>query len=320
MELTALTHIAQSPLLPFGILVLVMVLEKLLNWPAQAHPLTLLNSMAVTMAAKVHSDPKSSVSQQRISGILAVIVLSLPIAFIVSTVLMFAEFSFFFDGLLLLISLHFQPVLNGSKKTESALKSHKKALARYQLSRMTLRESEALSELGICKAAIETLLLRFCYQYMSVIFWFLIGGGIAALLYRFIYEMSHTWNIKLDKYQHFGRPVSWLSLLMQWIPVRLTALLFVIAVNISNALNAIKKQKGSASTHTFLLTFMGGALNVELGGPAYYNRRKIRLPKCGGTRTAELSDIARARLAIYQTQGLFIALMALVVAGIASQL
>jgi len=320
MDLTALTELSQSPLLPIGMLVSVMLLEKLLNWPAQAHPLTLLNSMAITMAAKVHSDPKSAVSQQRISGILAIVVLSLPIAFIVGAVLTFAEFGFFFDGLLLLIALHFQPVLDGSKKIEGALKNHKKALARYQLSRFTLRESESLSELGICKAAIETLLLRFCYQYMSVIFWFFIGGGIAALLYRFVYEMSHTWNIKLDKYQHFGRPVSWLSLLLQWIPVRLTAILFIVAVNISNAFKAIKKQKGNASTHTFLLTFMGGALNVELGGPAYYNRRKIRLPKCGGTRTVELSDIAKARLAIYQTQGLFIALMALVMAGIASQL
>ena len=57
---------------------------------------------------------------------------------------------------------------------------------------------------------------------------------------------------------------------------------------------------------TFLLTFMGGALNVELGGMPI-TRRRTRLPKCGGTRTVELSDIARARLAIYQTQGLFIA-------------
>lgn len=319
MELTTLTQIAESPLLPFGMLVLVMVLEKLIQWPAQAHPLTLLSSMSLTMAAKVHKDPHSSVGQQRISGILAIIVLSLPIAFIVSTVLMFAEFVFFFDGLLLLISLRFQPVMTSAKKVEQALQSQKKALARYQISRITLRETEALSELGICKATIETLLLRFCYQYMSVIFWFLLGGGIAALLYRFVYEMSHTWNIKLDKYQHFGRPVSWMSLILQWVPVRLTAFLFVIAVNISHAMAAIKKQKGNASTHTLLLTLLGGALNVELGGPAFYNKRKIRLPKCGGTRSVEISDIARTRLAIYQTLGLFIALLALIVAGIASQ-
>ena len=319
MEFHFLTQLAQSPITPFGTLLLVMVLEKLLNWPASAHPLTLLNSMAQTMAAKVHKDTKSTHTQQRISGTLAVIVLSLPVAFIVGTVLVFAEFTFFFDGLLLLMSLHFQPVMDGSKKIEQALKNRKKALARYQLSRFTLRESEALSELGICKAAIETLLLRFCYQYMSVIFWFLLGGGIAALLYRFIYEMSHTWNIKLDRYQHFGRPVSWLSLILQWIPVRLTAILFIIAVNISHAFAAIKRQKGHASAHTLLLTFLGGALNVELGGPAYYNRRKIRLPKCGGERAVTLSDIAKARLSIYQTLGLFIALMSLIVAGIISQ-
>lgn len=253
MDFTTITH---SPLLPLAILVVVMMLEKFVSWPDKVHPLTLLNSMAKTMGEKVHRDPNRTASQQRFSGVLAIIVLCLPVMFIIAVILFFAEFAFFFDGLLLFIALRFQPVLEGSKKIQKALSNRKKALARYQLSLWTLRESESLSELGICKASIETMLLRFSYQYMSVIFWYLIGGGIAALLYRFVYEMSHTWNIKNPHFTHFGRPVSWLSLILQWIPVRLTGLLFILAVNVSKATKAIKRQQGGVSSHTLLLTFL----------------------------------------------------------------
>lgn len=317
-QMTDFTTIANSPLLPLGILVFVILLEKIFNWPDKIHPLTLLNSMAKTMGDKVHRDTTRTPSQQRFSGILAIIVLCLPVFFVVAVVLFFAEFAFFFEGLLLLIALRFQPIIEGSKQIQKALTNRKKALARYQLSRWTLRETESLSELGICKASIETLLLRFSYQYMSVIFWYLIGGGIAALIYRFVYEMSHTWNIKRPHFTHFGRPVSWLSLILQWIPVRLTAFLFVLSVNVSKAIEAIKRQQGGVSSHTLLLTLFGGALDVQLGGPAYYSKRKVRLPKCGGERAAEIADISRARLAIHQTLGVFLALLVLVAAGIYS--
>jgi len=313
-----LNAIANIPLLSVLTMVVVIFLEKIIPWPDKTHPLTLLHSMAQAMAAKVHKDVSNPPAQQKISGTLAIVVLSLPVVFVIAVVLFFAEFAFFFEGLLLLVALRFQPTLEASKKIQNALLKRKKALARYELSRWTLRETESLSEMGICKATIETLVLRFSYQYMSVIFWYLVGGGIAAFVYRFIYEMSQVWNIKMTQYTHFGRPVSWLSLILNWIPVRLTAVLFMIAVNISKAIKALTKQKGAASGHTLLLTLFGGALDVQLGGPAYYNKRKIRLPKCGGINSPELGDISRARLGILQSTAVFLAVVALVSAGIIS--
>ncbi|MCY7294496.1 cobalamin biosynthesis protein CobD/CbiB [Alteromonas sp. a30] len=313
-----LNQIANIPLLSIATMVVVMLLEKVIPWSARSHPLTLLNSMAKTMALKVHKDKSNSPAQQKISGALAIVVLSVPVVFIVAIVLFFAEFTFFFDGLLLLIALRFQPVVEGSKKIQQALEKRKKALARYELSRWTLRETESLSEMGICKATIETLLLRFGYQYMSVIFWYLIGGGIAALIYRFIYEMSQTWNIKNPHYKHFGRPVSWVSFILNWVPVRLTGVLFIVAVNLSKAIQAVRRQNGVASGHTLLLTLFGGALDIQLGGPAYYNKCKIRLPKCGGNKAPDSGDISRARLGILQSLAVFLAMLALVSAGLYS--
>ena len=141
--LELLTHSVIQPVL---ILLVVMLLEKLIVWPAQAHPLTMLRSMAETMGEKVHKSKNNSPTQQRISGTLAIVVLSLPVVFIISAILFFAEYAFFFEGLLLLIALRFQPVMSDSKKLQNALDKRKKALARNILSKWTLRETEALSE------------------------------------------------------------------------------------------------------------------------------------------------------------------------------
>ena len=74
-------------------------------------------------------------------------------------------------------------------KKRAHLKTQKSAGALSTFPVYLTRKRVAVG-IGHCKAVIETLLLRFCYQYMSVIFGF-IGGGIAACL-RFVYEMSHA--------------------------------------------------------------------------------------------------------------------------------
>ncbi len=62
-----------------------------------------------------------------------------------------------------------------------------------------------MSAIGLTKACIETLSLRFAKQWFSVLFWFMLGGGIAALSYRLLQELQQCWNPKLTQFQHFGR-------------------------------------------------------------------------------------------------------------------
>lgn len=288
-------------LTPVWTILIVTTIEKWLNWPEKAHPLTLLRILAHNMASKVHPDQRRPESQQKVSGTLAIVVLSIPLLVIASALILFAEYSAFFDGLMLLIALQFQPVIKGVQRVEKALQQNKKMLARNLLSKWVLRETSQLSQLGIIKTSIETLLLRFSYQYISVLFWFLVAGGIGALTYRFFYEMSQVWNIKQKRFRHFGRPVSWLSFAMQWLPVRLNALCFLLAVNVKQGLQGLWINKKNVSSHTLLLSAKGGALDINLGGPAFYDTQKIRLPKCGGNRDPQLLDIKRTRMAINQT-------------------
>ena len=312
--LELLTHPALQAV---WVMILVVLVEQIWAWPDKYHPLSFVRLLAIRMGEKVHSSKsKNTVMQQRISGTLGFLVLVLPLMVILAIMINLAEFPVFFNSLLLLVSIQFQSIFKQSEKISLALANNKKVLARHLLDNIVLRETDKLTPVGIGKATIETLLLRFNQQFFTVIFWYFVLGGIGALSYRLLYEFSHCWNIKLSRFQHFGLPLAKILALLQWIPVRLSSLILVLAQNITKAVQAyinLRKVKAkSKSTHLFQLNLQGGAIGVELSGPAYYNGTKIRLPKCGGQRQVRHEDIKRTMVAIQKTKALMVVLSLLI--------
>ena len=283
---------------PVWVMFLAMAIERLWHWPDTYHPLSFARLLATNMARKVNKSSENSRIQQLISGSLAIIVLLLPLVLILVIFTTMAEFPLFFDGFLLLIALQFSPLLSRHKKIADAIKGDKKALARNMLNPIVLRETDKLSPMGIAKASIESLLLRFGYQYCSVLFWYLVAGGTGALAYRLIYEFSQVWNTKLARFRYFGKPAAGLVLLFSWLPVRISAWCFAIGQNLGGAFKGLRRLSGKVSQHQVLLALNGGALSIELGGPAYYEGKKVRLMKVGGQREIRFDDMARTRLGI----------------------
>ncbi|XOV80806.1 MAG: cobalamin biosynthesis protein [Aestuariibacter sp.] len=298
------------------ILLLVVLLEKLLVWPDKSHPLTMMRLLGQSLANRVLKKPQRSDYQQKVSGALSVFVILFPVLLTALTFLWFAEYQWFFDALFLFIALQFVPVIQKTKQIDTLLHAQKKALARNHLSRIVLRQVDNLSLMGITKANMETLVLRFHYQYLTTLFWFLILGGIGALFYRMCYELSQQWNIKQEKFKHFGRPVSILCYYMQWIPVRLSLILFTGTLGLTGSWQAIKNQQGGVSAHTLILATFAGAVGKQLGGPAFYNNRKFRLAKVGPENDPELADFGRLRTLLIQYQIVLLAFVALCYFGV----
>lgn len=308
-----LTHPVLQPL---WILALVMLVERLFNWPEKYHPLSFFRLLASNMDRKVRPGNTSSAMQNHISGSLAAIVLLLPFIIILAIIINIAEYPQFFDALLLLISLQFRPVLKRYGQIASALANNKKALARNLLSQMVLRETASLSPLGIAKAAIESLLLRFNYQYCSVIFWYLALGGLGAFIYRLLFEFSQSWNTKLPQYRQFGRPVSVLWRAMSWLPSRICAFCLAFVENPGGAFKASKSVKQTQKSSSRLLALQGGALAIQLGGPAIYQGRKVRFEKVGGQREVRFADMQRAHSGMNRSLWLVLALTLMICAAV----
>ncbi|MBC3765188.1 cobalamin biosynthesis protein CobD/CbiB [Neptunicella marina] len=299
---------------PLMVLLVVILLERLWVWPLKYHPLSLIRMIAAQMSAKVNK-AKSSASQQRISGGLAMVMLLVPALIIIWLFIELAEYPLFFNGLLLFIALEFSNVRRAVNKSAIALSRNKKALARNMIDAHCLRDTELLSPIGIAKTCCEVLTLRFAYQYWGVIFWYLIAGGLSALAYRLVIEMAYAWNTKLPQYSQFGHITQQFKKLLCWLPVHLLGIAILLAHNIKNGWRAIalRSQKNS---HTFILAAVAGTMQFQLGGPVMYSGKKVRYQKLGPARYADAESIRQTSLLMDKALIILLVLTLLIYAGL----
>jgi len=200
--------------------------------------------------------------------------------------IIFREFVYYpelFDAIILYFCIQFSSNIQRFQHIRRALLTAKKKLARDLLSPMVLRETAPLSDLGVSKAAIESLLLRFHYQALVCFFLFIVLGPFALLTYRLCYELHLVWNPKLEAYREFGKPMAKVVMLFQWIPIRLNSLLTVFVTRgfgIVKYLRQFRLSKPWNESHgAVLLRANHYALNINLSGAVFYEGRKVRRSK-----------------------------------------
>ncbi|MDO6695126.1 cobalamin biosynthesis protein [Aliiglaciecola sp. 3_MG-2023] len=304
----------QSGFLPLLVIIIALLLEWLIPWPEKAHPLTLLRLMATNLAARVNPNAPRSAAQQRISGSLAIIVLLAPILVIISIPLFLAQYPLFFDAIMLLVAIQFQPIRRHFKGLEKALKSEKKNLARHHLNGIVLRDTSTLSPMGIAKAAIESLNQRFIYQQLAIIFWYLLAGGLGALVVRMLIELNQVWNMKRPKNRYFGLPIALLTQLLVCLPQLIFALIFSMITNPVGAFKGVKSVPSKSHINSFVKGMIGGGLGIQLGGPAIYHNTKVRYPRVGASREVRFADLQRSWQSINYTLFIFLTIITLILA------
>ena len=144
----------------------------------------------------------------------------------------------------------------------------------------------AVGELGteeIVRLSIERGLVDTYQQVFATLFWFtVLPGPVGAVLYRATALLASEWRASVAGEDTtpiaaardvFGRPVRTLLWLLDWIPVRLTALSFAIVGDFEDAVYCWRTQAESWSAqpggeHAGIVLASGaGALGVQLGGP-----------------------------------------------------
>ncbi len=135
----------------------------------------------------------------------------------------------------------------------------------------------------ISRLAIERGLVDAYRQVFAVLFWFVVLPGPAgAVLYRAVALLAEEWRggahgddvtpIARER-EVFGAPVRRLLWLLDWVPVRLTALSFAIVGDFEDAIYCWRTQARAWAGEEggvpigIVLASGGGALGVQLGGP-----------------------------------------------------
>ena len=139
-----------------------------------------------------------------------------------------------------------------------------------------------LSTNDVAKLAIERGLIDSYRQVFATLFWFtVLPGPAGAVLYRAAALLADEWRAEVHgadttPIAHaravFGEPARWLLWLLDWIPVRLTALSFAIVGDFEDAVSCWRTQSKAWATqeggeHAGMILASGaGALGVMLGG------------------------------------------------------
>ena len=198
-----------------------------------------------------------------------------------------------------------------SMKVYYALKDTSLDAGRKAVAMIVGRDTKALDEVGVTKAAVETVAENTSDGIIAPMIYLAIGGPILGICYKAINTMDSMIGYKSDKYLDFGRAAAKLDDVVNFIPARISAFLMIVATlflgkdyNTVNAIYIFRRDRfnhpspNSAQTESVC----AGALGVQLAGPASYFGKLKEKPFIGDMlRKIEVKDIKRANVLMIST-------------------
>src|SRR6476620_4462617 len=179
---------------------------------------------------------------------------------------------------------------------------------REAVSHIVGRDTEALDEAGIARAAIESLAENFSDGVVAPVFWMLIAGLPGAAVYKAVNTADSMIGHRTPRYQAFGWAAARLDDLVNLPASRLSALLIIAAAAVKKGHSAQAAWRALCRDAPHHLSpnagypeaAMAGALGLALGGPRTYGGAHVQGALMGdGRRAAQTADI-RAALGLYR--------------------
>lgn len=199
------------------------------------------------------------------------------------------------------------------------LKAHDLEGARQAVSRIVGRDTQALDETGVAKAAVETVAENTCDGVTAPLIFLFLGGLPAGMAYKAVSTLDSMVGYKNDRYRWFGWASARLDDLLNFIPARLSGLFLCLGAALLPGCSGRrawtifwrdrKKHASPNSAHTEAAC--AGALEVQLAGDASYFGKLVHKPTLGDPiRPVEPEDIPRACRLMYATAALFLLMFA----------
>lgn len=174
--------------------------------------------------------------------------------------------------------------------------------ARRAVGMIVGRDTEALDERGVLKAAVETVAENTADGVVGPLVYLIVGGAPLGMLYKAVNTMDSMVGYKNERYLDFGRAAARVDDALGFIPARLAALCMIAAapaagLSAKGAWRIWRRDRFNHASPNSAQTesAMAGALGVELAGSAVYFGKLVEKPTMGdATRSIEREDVRRA--------------------------
>ncbi|MGH1370763.1 MAG: adenosylcobinamide-phosphate synthase CbiB [Cellvibrionaceae bacterium] len=168
--------------------------------------------------------------------------------------------------------------------------------AREQVSRIVSRDTDTMDEAAVARATIESVLENGSDAVFAPVFWFLILGPAGAVAYRLANTLDAMWGYRTERLNQFGWMSAKMDDLLNYIPARLTALTYALFGLRRQALDCWQQQAADCASPNGgpVMCSGAGALNICLGGGAYYHGQWQERVYMGAGREAVMTDVERS--------------------------
>ena len=215
----------------------------------------------------------------------------------------------------LYVALGFRQFSHFYTDVASALGAGDLPRARAVIARWRGIDGNALTGGEVARLAIENGLQRSHRHVFGVIVWFVLLGAAGAIIYRLAALLHDRWGILRDGDDAvFGRFAERAFVIMDWLPLRLTAFSFAVAGNFMGAVECWRAQAATWRDRSqgLLLAAAAGALGVKLGGVLHEDHGIEYRPQLGDGDEADADSMNAAAALIWRALVLWLFLVLLV--------
>lgn len=312
------------------VLLTAIFLDRLFAEPRCFHPLVGFGAMANRIESCLNESclnkSRTSSSVQLISGIFSwVIVVIAPTLLILFFVTLVEEWvgewvgnrvytNWFFDVIFLYLAIGYTSLRQHAVAILTPLKANDLATARQKVGWIVSRDTADLDEVGVRKATIESVLENGSDAIFAPVFWYVIGGLPAVIIYRLSNTLDAMWGYKTPRFLYFGRFSARMDDVLNYLPSRLVALSYALCGQFFGAIRCWREQAHLLNSPNagVVMTAGAGALNCELGGDTSYYGEVVVKPVFGGKCDVTNQDISRALQLIDRTLVLWCVVICLI--------
>ncbi|MBQ3433931.1 MAG: cobalamin biosynthesis protein CobD, partial [Selenomonadaceae bacterium] len=263
--------------------VVAFLIDALIGDPrSRLHPVVLIGNLISLLEKLLRRDLDSPTKKILKGGVLVSVVVTvallvgLGIEVLMQDVPSLAA-QIFIQALVLSFMISPRSLGDAGREIYYLLEREDLARARQKVGWIVGRDTQNLNEAEVTRATVETVAENTVDGIISPLFYFAVGGLPLAIAYRAINTMDSMLGYKNDKYLYFGRVAARLDDVANFIPARLTGLLFICAAVVLNLdyKNALKMMRRDARKHPspnggWAEATVAGALRIRLGGMNYY--------------------------------------------------
>ncbi|WP_039058555.1 adenosylcobinamide-phosphate synthase CbiB [Enterobacter sp. Bisph1] len=207
-----------------------------------------------------------------------------------------------------------------ARAVETPLRQGKLAESREQLAWIVGRDTAQLQPPQITRAVVETVAENTVDGVIAPLFFLLLGGAPLAMAYKAVNTLDSMVGYKHEKYRAIGMVSARLDDVANFIPARLSWLLFSAAAWLCrlDARSALRigfrdRKQHSSPNCAWPEGTVAGALGVRLGGPNDYFGERVEKPWIGDEQRAiSPDDIPRTIRMMWLAAVLALALFALI--------